>query len=179
MEGRSLTPEQRLALERQLQEARDARVYRRTLAVLECSRGRSIVEIADTLGVTRQTVYNWLETFSRTCDAGALCDARRPGRPRAWTEEGEAALRALLETSPDRLGHCAVNWTVPLMQDQLERTTGHRLSDDTIRRELQRQGYVWKRPRYVLEPDPDLEKKTLDSASPARVVAGERAVGGG
>jgi hypothetical protein len=36
------------------------------------------------------------------------------------------------------------------------------LSDETIRRELQRLGYVWKRGRYELEPDPEEEKKTAD-----------------
>jgi len=74
-------------------------------------------------------------------------------------------LRSLLQTSPDRLGYFAVNWTVPLLQEQIERKTGLRLSEDTIRRELQRQHYVWKRYRYVLEPDPDLEKKTQNQAA--------------
>ena len=30
-------------------------------------------------------------------------------------------------------------------------------------RELDRLGYVWKRSRYVLDPDPDCEKKKTDS----------------
>lgn len=75
-------------------------------------------------------------------------------------------LRTLMQTSPDRLGYFAVNWTVPLLQEQIDHTTGLRLSEDTIRRELDRQHYVWKRYRYVLDPDPDLEKKTFFEAAP-------------
>jgi hypothetical protein len=52
-----------------------------------------------------------------------------------------------------------VNWTVPLLQEHLSRCTDRWLSDDTIRRELDRLGYVWKRFRSVLPPDSRREKK--------------------
>src|SRR6266496_1354204 len=107
-----LTPTQRQRLEQQLQDTPDARVYRRTLAVLEYSRGRSIAEIAASLGSTRQSVYNWLQAYVRSCDPGSLADEPRSGRPRLWTPKRQALLLALLETSPDRLGYFAVNWTV-------------------------------------------------------------------
>jgi transposase len=158
-----LTRWQRLRLQRQLTEARDARVYRRTLAVLEASRGQPIACIARTLGVTRQSVYNWIEAYADAHDPRALLDEQRAGRPSLWTEELRALLRRLFEQSPDQLGYFAVNWSVPLLQEQLGHDTGQRLADDTIRRELDRLGYVWKRSRYVLEPDPEREKKTAAS----------------
>jgi Winged helix-turn helix len=71
-------------------------------------------------------------------------------------------LRELLAGTPTARGYYAVNWTVPLLQEELRHGTGDRFADDTIRRELHRLGYVWKRPRYVLDPDPELEKKTAD-----------------
>jgi transposase len=156
-----LSPEQRRRLECLLQETRSARIYRRTLALLEYGRGRSVTEIADALGLSRQTVYNWLSSYARYSDAEALDDAARPGRPRLWTEEHQALLRTLLATSPDRLGYFALNWTVPLLREQIEHTTGCRLCQNTIRNALHREGYAWKRPRYQLQPDPDREKKTL------------------
>jgi transposase len=161
----SLTSAQRRRLKRQLHETSSARVYRRTLALLECNRGRSVGEIAASLGVTCRSVYNWIATYLRSSDPNSLHDEARAGRPRLWTPQREALLLALLETSPDRLGYFAVNWTVPLLQDQIERVTGLRLCKDTIRRQLQRQDYVWKRFRYVLAPDPDREKKTPNKAS--------------
>lgn len=169
-----LTSRQRQQLERQLHQALDARVFRRTLALLEASHGQSLTEIAASLGVTRQSVSNWIATFRGARNPNALADALRSGRPRLWTQERQVLLLALLETSPDKLGYYAVNWTVPLLQEQIERATGVWLSEDTIRRELQRQRYVWKRYRYVLDPDPDREKKTLDKAAHPQFEIGHR-----
>jgi len=167
-----LTAWQRRGLQRQLQQTRDAHVFRRTLAVLEFSRGRPIVAIARTLGVSRQSVYTWVEQYAGPCDPAALYDAPRPGRPSLWADAAQAALLALLAGTPQQLGLAAVNWTVPLLQGQLEQRRGPRFSADTIRRELRRQGYVWKRPRYVLAPDPQREKKTADTpAGPGAAVA--------
>ena len=60
-----LTYRQRRRLRRQLKAATDARLYRRTLAVLELDRGRSAADIADMLGVTRQTVHNWATAYTQ------------------------------------------------------------------------------------------------------------------
>jgi transposase len=175
-----LTRWQRLRLKRQLKDTPDARVYRRTLAVLEYSRGQPVARIAQTLGVTRQSVYNWIGTYAQAHDLEALSDADRSGRPSLWTEGLRVLLQALFAQAPDQRGYFAVNWTVPLLQEEIEHGTGQSLSDDTIRRELDRLGYVWKRGRYVLDPDPEREKKTVDpppdSGNPG-VAAAQRLLG--
>lgn len=172
MKRQSLTEAQQRQLERQLHETPTARIYRRTLALLEYSRGRSVADIAASLGMTRRSVYSWIAAYRRGQHPSALCDARRSGRPRLWTHQREALLLALMKSSPDQLGYFSVNWTVPLLQEQIGRATGVRLSEDTIRRELQRQHYVWKRFRYVLDPDPDREKKTLSEAPHPKIEIG-------
>ena len=133
-----LTYWQRRRLRRQLREAADARLYRRTLAVLELDRGRSAADIADMLGVTRQTVHNWAAAYTLALDPSALADDERAGRPRLLTEDAEALLRSLLGRSPQDLGHQATSWTVPLLQHELERGTGQRPSDETVRRTLKK-----------------------------------------
>ena len=163
MEGRKLTGGQRKLLAEQLQEAQDARLYRRTLAVLEVGRGRSIGQVAQTLGVTRQSVYNWLASYAQACDPRALQDEPHPGRPSFWHEDHQALLRWLMERSPEEFGYFAGSWTVALLQEQWEHGTGVRPSEDTVRRGLLELGYVWKRGRYELTPDPELEKKTPHS----------------
>jgi transposase len=60
--------------------------------------------------------------------------------------------------SPERCGYHATHWTVPLLQDQVRQNLGIQCGQVTIRRCLHRLGYVWKRPRYVLAPDPQREK---------------------
>jgi hypothetical protein len=42
--------------------------------------------------------------------------------------------------------------------------TGVSVTPRTIRRALLTLGYAWKRPQYLLAPDPDAEKKTPNSA---------------
>ena len=159
MEGLTLTGWQRHRLLSQLKQAHEARVYRRILAVLEVNNGKSIAEVADTLGVTRQSVYNWIEHYAQTYDGHTLQEAERPGRPRLWTGESDGVLQALLEAVPEQSGYPGANWTVPLLQEQLERHLGRRYSEDTVRRGLRGLGYVWKRSRYVLAPDPERGKK--------------------
>lgn len=177
MSERILTTWQRRRLRRQLKETLDAHVYRRTLAVLEVDRGKPIAQVAETLGVSRQSIYNWVEAYQESHDPTALWDDDRSGRPSLWTDETEAVMKVLLAQSPDELGYYAVNWTVPLLQEQLQDDTGVRFSDDTIRRELRRLGYVWKRGRYELAPDPELEKKTPNTPKDRQFGASECAVG--
>src|SRR5206468_9715816 len=89
----------------------------------------------------------------------ALIDQARSGRPSTWTPDVDQLLQTLLHESPRDWDYQAVNWTVPLLRQQLATWDGRWLSEDTIRRRLHEMGYVWKRTRYVLPPDPEKEKK--------------------
>jgi transposase len=177
MDGIALSLRQRRQLERQLAETTDARVYRRTLAVLEVARGVPLAEVARTLSVTRQSIYNWIETFLSAGDAQSLQDDPRAGRPTVWNEQRVWWLRALLETSPAEWGYFAGSWTVPLLREHVAEYLGEHVSADTVRRELSRLGYVWKRCRYVLQPDPEKEKKTPHSLENQALATPQRAAG--
>jgi transposase len=150
----NLTSWQRQRLRRQLAVARDVRLFRRPLAVLEFDHGRSAADVARMLGVTRQSVYVWVEVYARNHDPASLEDEAGRGRQRLLDEGQEHLLETLLAGSPQDLGYPHVSWTVPLLQEVLEIATEQRVSDDTLRRALERLGYVWKRPRYDLAPDP-------------------------
>jgi transposase len=173
MSSERFTPAQMQQLEDQLIQADDVRLYRRTLALLMWGRGTSVTEIATVLRVRRQSVYNWLASYTSASDPARLRDAVRSGRPPCWTSQTEALLADAIASAADQFGYLAVNWTVPLLQDHLERACSIRFSDDTIRRALHHLGYVWKRYRYVLDEDPDLEKKTPYSWSTARLATTE------
>ncbi len=172
-----LTPAQRRKLQRLLKEVKDASYYRRLLAILEMDRGLSVAEVAQVLGVTRQSVYNWAKSFGASSDPEDLEDHYGVGRPSAWTEELVTLLRTSLGQRPEELGYLGTTWTVPLLREHLYRCGGTRLSEDTIRRQLDELGYVWKRFRYVLPPDPEREKKTRNSAAFAGLAARQRQAG--
>lgn len=169
----------RRQLRRLLGETSELSTYRRCLALLEVDSGRSIAEAARSLGVTRQSVHNWIARLGEEDGADALADRYRGGRPPALGPEGVEELVALLGHSPQHLGSPAANWTVPLLRHHLRLATGADISEPTVRRQLRRLGYVWKRPRYVLDPDPERDKKTADRPPPAGPAGDDRRPGRG
>lgn len=117
MDSERLSANERRQLMTFLRQTNDVRQYRRTLAVLESGCGKTAAEIAQMLRVSRQSVYNWIEDFRRTRDVQGLVDAPRFGRPPCWSEEAEALLQNLLQSSPQHLGYFVTQWTVPLLQN--------------------------------------------------------------
>jgi transposase len=172
-----LAPSQRRQVSARLRATDDASYGRRLLAILALDEGEPVSEVAERLGVTRQTVYNWVRTFEAGGGATALEDRYGGGRPTVWTGELEALLLAALRQRPDQLGYPGPNWTIRLLQEYLEKGSGRRLSDDTIRRQMRRLDYVWKRSRYVLPPDPEREKKTRHPSAAEGPAPAERAPG--
>jgi len=151
MQGVDWTRRDRRRLEKQLKNAPTVRVYRRSLALLEIADGRSITEVARMLRVSRVAVHGWVTLFAERRDPASLVDRPRGGRPSFWSGGKDAILREALEQSPDALGYMAVNWSIPLLREHIERESGGRPSDATVRRLLHRLSYVWKRPRHTLQ----------------------------
>ena len=149
-----LTPQQRFRLRRQLRTTDDVATYRRTLGLLELDGGSTVTEVAKRLGVGRRTVHHWIDTYRHHPVPGSLVTHHSTGRPPEWDEDAQAILRGSLDQPPDHFGYQATGWTVPLLQSHLAHWGLTGFCDATIRRQLHALGYVWKRPRYVLEPDP-------------------------
>lgn len=172
MNGVLLNSRQRRRLQRELGSADEAPLCRRILALLEVDAGKPISGVAELLGVSRHSVYNWIECYAARHDPEDLADRERSGRPPRWTDEIRSVVQECLKWPPDSWGYQAVGWTVPLLQNWLIEQTGLTFSESAIRHHLHRLGYAWKRPRYVLEPDPEREKKKADlSQNPAHVSA--------
>lgn len=161
VENWRLTASERKRLQTRLHEAAEVSEYRRVVALLAIADGMSVAEVSRWLGVTRQCIYQWRERFrSARCRSSCLLDRPRSGRPPLWDEEAVAVLQSIIRRLPDELGYSALNWTVGLLQEHMEACLGWFPSEESLRNQLHRLGYVWKRPRYVLEPDPQREKKT-------------------
>lgn len=175
----NLTSGQRQRLRHQLAQTLDARLFCRTLAVLEFDRARSAADIARMLGVTRQSVYHWVELYTQTLDPAALAEQAGRGRRPLLDEDHEHLLEALLGISPQDLGFPHAGWTLPLLRQALALASDRNVSEDTLRRTLRRLDYVWKRPRYVLEPDPLREKKTPHPGADPGVATPQRRAGAG
>lgn len=178
MDDWKLSKAEQRRLSEALRRMHDAREYKRTLAVLECGRGQSKCAVARLLNVTRQSVHNWISRYRRGKQPIALHDAPRPGRPRKADEAVEALVQALMVITPERCGYHATHWTIPLLRDQVRKNLDRQCGEMTMRRCLHRLGYAWKRPRYVLAPDPQREKKKPAAARTWQLAAAQRGVGG-
>ena len=152
-----LSEGQRECLRERLQNTTDAQVCRRCGALLRWDEGRSVAQVAREFGVTRQTLYNWRNRLQDR--NGRLEDLPRSGRPTTWTAENIADLQHVLEHSPRDFGFHMTGWTAGLLQTLLEQRHDFHVSQDSVRSKLHELGYVWKRFRYALRPDPQRGKK--------------------
>lgn len=158
-----LTARQRELLRAALKSGRDGAVVKRIVALLELDRGVPVGDMAERLGVTRQTVYNWARRFEAGGGLRALCDRARRGRTPKLSLPMRRLLVWLLKQPPDAFGYAATGWTASLLRHVVATRLGVHVSARTIRRAVHGMDHTWKRARYALLPDPDREKKTLDS----------------
>lgn len=147
-----LTGKERRRLEVCLKTTRELCVYRKALALLKVDRKMPIIEIARELFVHRASIYRWLIAYAENRDPSALADSRHENStsPRFWSDEAQRVLEEALKHSPDEFGYTAVNWTVALLCDHIEKVCGQKPSDRQVRRRLPHLDYVWKRPRHAI-----------------------------
>ncbi len=75
--------------------------------------GRFVKDVAQALGCTETSVYNWTAAW-REGGAAGVAEGQHPGQARRLTREAEAALEALLsEGDPQAHGYAATGWRVP------------------------------------------------------------------
>lgn len=178
MKGWYWTQTQRKVLEKELAHTHDAALFRRILALLQVDLGKSISEVARLLHVDRRSVYRWMERFAATHQVVSLERHPGQGRPLEWNEDLAGLLESAMRQPPVELGYPANGWTAPLLEAFLSvHFPGQAISTHTVRRRLRDLGYVWKRGRYVLPPDPEEEKKMPDSAPNTGLASYERASG--
>jgi transposase len=181
MRGCYWTVARRHALERALTQTRNAALFRRLLALLLVDQGRSVTEVAQWLRVGRSSLHRWMQQFAgRPHPLASLADHRGQGRPPNWSQELESLVTGALAQAPRELGYPANSWTVPLLQAFLAvYHPEQEVSAASLRRRIKAAGYVWKRFRYVLAPDPEEEKKTLAFAANTGLARAHRAPGRG
>lgn len=154
------SPTERERLTEAARTTRDKRAWLRMRALLLWDEGRSATEVVRTLGVGRQSLYEWRERYLENRDPADLLDRPKSGRKRSLSEPQRIRLQELLEQAPAEHGYQSHGWTVPLLLQHLGSHEGVSLSETTLRRTLHSLGYRWKRPRYVLaRKDPEREEK--------------------
>jgi transposase len=138
-------------LTKALKRATDARLFQRVQAVLWVAQGDPISEVAELLGVSVQTVYNWLQRYLACHQVVALADAPRSGRPVTAPRMTAAHILQHLRCNPLRLGYRTTVWSVQLLAAHLSRQYHCPINPHTLRRRMKAMGLRGKRPRYFYE----------------------------
>jgi transposase len=150
----------------------------RLRALRGCEQGYTEVELADLLGVCRETVCRWWSAYAQ----GGL-DAlphERTGRPlgsgRALSAAQAERLQHLLRThQPEELGIAAPLWTRRAVGELIRREFNLSLAVRTVGRYLERWGFTAKRPRrQARDQDPDEVRQWLEETYPAIAARAER-----
>jgi transposase len=147
-----------------------SREYRRAQALLWLAQGFPAQEVADLLGVSRQTVYNWAERFRQRDSPdlfARLTDAPRSGRPPTGLGVIDPLIVTVFDQDPRGLGFRATVWTAPLLRQYLKRDHGIAVSRKTVSRAIDRLGLSWKRPRHQLALRPETWRQSKGGSNAA------------
>lgn len=112
----TLTDSDRTALEQLLAKGSlRARIFKRATALLELDRGKTLADVATTLGVNYNTVAAWRDGY-RSTGLACLEDAPRSGRPITIDGTARAKITALAcSDAPE--GHA--RWSLRLLAEKV------------------------------------------------------------
>jgi transposase len=143
----------------------------RLRAVRGCELGFTEVDVADLLGVCRETVSRWWSAYVHGgCDALPHDRTGRPhGSGRTLSEpQSEWIQQRLNGHSPEDLGIAAPLWTRRAVQQLIQQELGITMPVRTVGEYLKRWGYTAKRPRrHAKKQDPEEIRQWLEETYPA------------
>ena len=157
-----MTDAERTQLEAERRASNAFRV-RRAQMILGSARGLSPKPIAQLVGCAVQTVRNAIHAFNAN---GLACVPKQSTRPRSVGPTLDTAncerLQHILHQSPRTYGKSTGVWTLALAAQVCHEqgVTDRCLSDETMRRALQRLRPNWQRAKHwITSPDPHYARK--------------------
>jgi transposase len=140
---------------------------RRMLALAMVLDGADRKSAAETCGMDRQTLRDWVHRYNAD-GLGGLHDLKTLGRKPKLTAEQQAELVRLVEAGPDPARHGVVRWRRVDLRDELQRSFGVVLHERSVGKLLTKLGYrrLSVRPRH---PQADEEaQQAFKKTSPRR-----------
>ena len=153
-------------LRRRAARSRDADAARRMLAIALVLEGRTRTEAAETCGMDRQTLRDWVHRYNAEGLAG-LANRRAPGPAPRLSAGQEAAVDRWVEQGPELARDGVVRWRCRDLQERIGREFGARLHERTVGKLLARLRFrrLSVRPRHP-ESDPAAQE-AFRGASPS------------
>ena len=146
---------------------RDGAAARRILAIALVLEGTDRKTAAETCGMDRQTLRDWVHRYN-TEGLDGLHDRKSPGPHPKLTPEQTAAFAAWVEAGPDPARHGVVRWRRVDLRDELRRQFGVELHERSVGKVLAKLGYrrLSVRPRH---PETDEEAQAAFKKTSARL----------
>jgi transposase len=150
-------------LRREAGRVRDAKAARRMLAIALVLEGRSREDAAESCGMDRQTLRDWVHRYNADGLAGLADLPRRNGPTPRLSPEQEATVAAWVEQGPGLERDGVVRWRCQDLQSRIEREFGVSLHERTVGKLLRRLRFrrLSVRPRH---PRSDPEAQAVFSA---------------
>lgn len=140
---------------------------RAQMVLLSAEKQMKADDIAEIVRESPITVLRWLKRYLAEGVEG-LKDDPRPGRNGTVTDTFRKKLLESVRTRPRSLGLEYSMWTLQRLADYLAEETHIRVSDETIRRQLAKEGIVFRRPQHTItSPDPEYTLKKRRLKKPA------------
>ena len=142
----------------------------RLRAIRGCELGFTEVDVADLLGIARETVSRWWSASTRQGPDARPGD--RTGRPvgtgRTRSDEQAGHIRDLIDhNSPETLGVPSPLWSRRAVRDLIRREYGISMPVRPVGESLKRWGYTVKKPRrHARDQDPEEVNKWLNETYP-------------
>lgn len=153
-----ITKRERQALLEQYRKGANERVRLRAHILLLLADGYSWAMIVGVLYCSTRTIARWKHRVEEEGIAAALGTPPTPSRLGSWWSEVVVAW--VLQSSPRDFGLLRSRWSCQVLVLVLLETYELRVSQETVRRWLQKEQIVWRRPCPVVGPsDPQKEAK--------------------
>lgn len=135
----------------------DKKLYRRLLAVIQKSNGRTFEDIAKEHGVSVRTVQRWISTYIQMGTQG-LEIKKTGGTKFRITDEDREIMLSVLFNDPNIFGYIRNTWSLRSLAKCLTEELDIPISFKHLQRILKDMGIRCKRPKLELEHGADYEE---------------------
>ena len=121
-------------IKQHLKSTKELREFKRLQAILLVTEGICIKKVASIIGVTVQSIYNWLDRYEINRDPKIMEEGNHTGRPPTKSKSVSKMLTELFNSKPKDHGYKFSTWNARLITEHLRSKHNLQVSISTVRR---------------------------------------------
>ncbi|MCU6797416.1 winged helix-turn-helix domain-containing protein [Paenibacillus sp. WQ 127069] len=145
------TKQTRIEIETLMKKEKDRRMFERYQAIYLHLKGKTALDIAETIGRTERTVFKYLRAYREAGVAGLQMNYSTGAPERLTKEQQEQLKQTIVSSVPHEVGFCSkYSWTLYLIGEYIKREFGPTYSLRGISKMAHRLGLSYTKPTYTL-----------------------------